>query len=111
MFFIIKLLVSGFVIALASWISVKKTVLAGFIVALPLISILAILFAYIEHRDMSKINEFAFAIVVAVPLSMVFFIPFLANKWLKMNFTLSFGIGIGLLGVAYYLHQVLLKSG
>ena len=109
MFFVVKILIAGFIIALASWLSAKKTVLAGFIVALPLVSILSILFAYIEHRNMAKINEFALSIVVAVPLSMAFFVPFLLNKWLKLNFHESFLSGIVLLAVAYYLHQFLLK--
>ena len=110
MFFIVKVLISGCLIAFASLLVGKKPVLAGFIIALPLTSLLGILFAYFEHHDMEKINQFATSIVVAVPLSLVFFIPFVANKWLKMNFTLSFLTGIILLAGAYAVHTVLLKS-
>ena len=59
---------------------------------------------------MDKVNEFVMSIVVAVPLSMVFFIPFLANKWLKMNFALSFTTGLVLLVGAYLLHSTILKT-
>lgn len=110
MFFIIKIVISACLIAFASWLAGKKPILAGFIIALPLTSLLGILFAYVEHHDMEKINQFATSIVVAVPLSLVFFIPFLANKWLKMNFALSFFTGIVLLAGAYVVHTTLLKS-
>lgn len=111
MFFIIKILISAVLIAVVSWLAGKKTVLAGFLTALPIISALAILFAYLEHRDMTKINQYAASIVVAVPLSLAFFIPFLLNKWLKMGFALSFLSGLAFLAAAYFLHTWLFKSG
>lgn len=110
MFFIIKVLISGGLIAFASLLAGKKPILAGFIIALPLTSLLGILFAYVEHQNMDKINQFALSIVVAVPLSMVFFVPFLANKWLKMNFAQSFTAGLILLAGAYFLHSTILKT-
>ena len=110
MFFIVKVLISGCLIAFASMLAGKKPILAGFIIALPLTSLLGILFVYIEHHNMDKVNEFVMSIVVAVPLSMVFFIPFLANKWLKMNFAVSFTTGLVLLVGAYLLHSTILKT-
>lgn len=110
MVFVIKILISAIVISFVSWLAGKKPVLAGFIIALPLVSILGILFAYLEHKDMEKINQFATSIVVAVPLSLVFFVPFLLNKWFKLNFTLTFGLGIIFLAFAYLAHSTLLKS-
>lgn len=110
-FFLIKIFISAILIAFVSWLADKKTVLAGFLTALPIISATAILFAYLEHRDMAKINKYAVSIFAAVPLSLAFFIPFLLNKWLKLNFTFSFLAGLGLLAVAYFLHTWLFKSG
>jgi len=75
MFFIFKIIFSGLLIALASWLAGKKPVLAGFIIALPLMSMLSIVFTYAEYRDMAKVNQFATSILVAVPLSLAFFIP------------------------------------
>jgi len=111
MFFFIKLVISGTVIAFASWLAGKRPVLAGFIVALPLVSMLALLFAYIEHRDMDKLMQFALSILVAIPLSLTFFIPFLLNRWIKLGFGLSFVSGTVLLLIAYALHTHFLKPG
>ena len=79
----------------------KKPVLAGFLVALPLTSILALSWAYAEHRDMAKVNQFAVSILVAVPLSLAFFIPFVANRWLRLNFFATFVFALACLGAAY----------
>ena len=110
MFFIAKIFISALMIAFASWLAGKKPILAGFIIALPLVSILSIILAYAEHQNMEKINQFAISIFVAIPLSLVFFVPFLLNKWVKMNFTITFSLGMLLLVVAYFIHSAILKS-
>lgn len=109
MIFALKVIVSAVLISSASWLAGKKPVLAGLLIALPLTSMLGILFAYREHHDMAKINQFASSIFVAVPLSLTFFIPFLLNRWLKMNFAMTFGLGIALLVICYYLAVVWFK--
>ncbi len=109
MTFIFKIILSGIVIAFSSWLAGKKPILAGFIIALPLTSILSILFSYWQYRDMEKINEFATSIFIVVPLSLVFFIPFLLNRWLKMNFTTTFLSSLICLAVAYFLATHIFK--
>ena len=108
--FIVKIILSGIIIATASWLAGKNPVLAGFIIALPLMSMLSIFFTYWEYRDMEKINEFATSIFVAVPLSLTFFIPFLLNKWLKMGFTLTYALAVIFLGTAYLIHSFIFKG-
>lgn len=108
--FIAKVVLSSVILVGASWLAGKTPVLAGFIIALPLMSMLAILFSYFQYRDMAKINEFSISILVAVPLSLTFFIPFILNKWFKMGFALSYGLAIGCLAVAYCLHSFIFKS-
>ena len=101
MLFWLKILISSFIIAGASHLAGKKPVLAGFIVALPLTSMLALTWAYIEHRDMNKINEFAVSILAAVPLSLFFFVPFILSRWTKLNYAWTFLAGIFCLALAY----------
>ena len=80
-----------------------------FLTALPLISILALTLAYLEHRDMVRINQYALSILVAVPLSLVFFAPFVLNHWLKMNFAPSLALGLFLLFLAYLVHGAIFR--
>ncbi len=110
MWFLGKILISAIIIAFASWLAGQKTFLAGFIVALPVTSILTLLFSYLEYRDITKINELAVSILVSVPLSLLFFLPFALNRWLKMNFALSFGLGFLFLFVAFLIHHSLFKN-
>ena len=109
MIFAIKVILSGIVIAFASWLAGKKPVLAGFIIALPLASMLAIIFSYAQYKDMAKINQFAVSILVAVPLSLTFFIPFLLNKWLKLSFAWTYLFAIGCVLIAYSVHRLIFK--
>jgi len=109
MWFLSKVLISALIIAFVSWLAGKKPVLAGFIVALPLVSMLAIIFSYIEYRDTEKINQFAVSILVALPLTLFFFVPFLLNKWIKLNFSLTYLLGLALLLLAYCVHKLLFK--
>ena len=110
MFFIFKIIFSGVIIAFCSWLAGKKPALAGFIIALPIMSMLAIPFTYYQYKDMNKINEFAYSIIVAVPLSLTFFIPFALNRWLKMNFILTYTIAIVVLAGGYLIHAAILKN-
>ncbi|MDP3920377.1 MAG: hypothetical protein Q8R76_06190 [Candidatus Omnitrophota bacterium] len=109
-FFAFKVIMSALIITGASWLSGKKPFLAGFLIALPLMSMLAILFSYLQYRDMDKVNQFASSILVAVPLSLCFFVPFLLNRWLKMNFVMTFGAGLIFLGVAFFIHSWTFQS-
>lgn len=110
MWFIAKTVLAGLIIAFASWLSGKKPVLAGFIVALPLVSMISILLSYLEYKNMEKVNQFAASILVAVPLSLSFFIPFLLNKWLKLDFWPTYTLALCFILSAYFLHSFLLKS-
>ncbi len=110
MLFAFKVIVAAGMIAYASGLSGRRPVLAGFIMALPLSSFISIVFAYLEHRDMQKLNAYAVSILVAVPLSLVFFLPFVLNKWLKMSFPVTLFSAVGLIVVAYFAHSMFFKS-
>ena len=108
MLFILKIIAAGFLIAVASHLAGKNPSFAGFIIALPLTSMIAILFAYAEHRDMKKISEFAVSILISVPLSLVFFLPFLLTKWIKLPFSMTFLLGVAALAGAYGIQQMIM---
>ncbi len=107
---VLKFIISGGLIVFASWLSGRKPVLAGFILALPLMSMLAILFSYLEYKDMNRVNEFATSIIVSVPLSLLFFVPFVLNKWLKLGFFPAYLRAIGCSIAAFLIHQLFFKG-
>ena len=109
MIFFGKVLLAALVIAFASWLSGKKPELSGFIIALPLASILALVFSYLEHKNTESSVIFAKSILVGVPVSYLFFLPFFFAKNLNMNFWLIYGLGILLLIIGYFVHKFIVN--
>ncbi|MFT6791595.1 MAG: hypothetical protein ACJA04_000799 [Cellvibrionaceae bacterium] len=110
LFTIIKVTIAVFVIAFASWLVGKKPEMAGFITALPLVSIFAIAFAYMEHQNISIISQYAKSIIVAVPISWLFFAPFFFTEKFDFGFWPSWVLGLVLLVCGYFLHQWILRQ-
>tara|TARA_B100000131_G_scaffold304791_1_gene330171 strand:+ start:97 stop:492 length:396 start_codon:yes stop_codon:yes gene_type:complete len=107
--FALKVLFSGLIIAFASWLSVKKPILAGFIIALPLMSLISIFFSYLEHKDMEKTITFSKSILVGVPASLTFFIPFFFAKSLGLSFFTTYLIGIIFLICGFFTHKFVMN--
>ena len=105
MIFLLKVLLAALVIAFASWLSGKKPELSGFIIALPIASIIAIAFSYLEHKNTENTVIFAKSILVGIPVSYLFFLPFFFAKNFNMNFWLIYGLGIILLLIGYFVHK------
>lgn len=105
-----KLAISASVIAFASWLSGKRPELAGFIVALPMVTLMVLPFSYLEYQDPETSIRFAKSIFVAVPLSLFFFVPFLLADRLQLGFWGLYGSGLALLVAAYFLHQAILRA-
>ncbi len=107
--FPVKIAISAVVIAFASWLSDKKPELAGFIIALPLASLLVLAFSYAEYSNADASVKFAKSILVAVPLSLLFFVPFLFAKEIKLGFWGLYGLGLALLVAGYFIHTFVMK--
>lgn len=110
-----KIILSACVIAFASWLSGKRPDLAGFIIAMPIMTLLVLPFSHAEYQDANVSVDFAKSIMLAVPLSLIFFIPFLAAKYYlnimpqEYAFWGMYVSGIIFLTIAYFLHGYLLK--
>jgi len=79
---ILKISIAAVVIEFALWLFAKNPASAGFIIALPLASLLALMFSYAEHGDADKTIVFAKSILIGVPISYLFFMPiFFADRF------------------------------
>ncbi len=105
MIFLAKVLLAAIIISFASWLSGKKPELSGFIIALPIASIIAIAFSYLEHKNTENTVIFAKSILVGVPVSYLFFLPFFFAKSLNMNFWMIYTLGILFLIIGYFIHK------
>ena len=109
MIFFIKILIAATLISFASWLSGQYPKLAGFIIALPIASLIAIIFSYYEHQDVEKTITFTKSILIALPVSYLFFLPFFFANSLNMNFWLIYVSGIFLLVGGYFIHKYLIN--
>ena len=104
---VIKVIISVSLITIVSHLSGKKTQMAGFLTALPITSMLALALSYYEFKDSELTTEYAKSILYAIPLSLLFFVPFLLQKQLHWNFWLIYGSGILLLGIGFFIHSLI----
>jgi len=107
--FFAKVLFSAVVISFASWLSIKKPVFAGFIIALPLLSILSIAFSYAEHKNLDKTILFAKSILVGIPASLTFFLPFFFAKALGLNFVTTYSLALFFLLIGFIAHKFIMN--
>ena len=100
-----KTIVAAILISFVSWLSGKRTGLAGFLTALPLTTLLALAFSHLEWGDSKQSVEYAKSVFVAIPVSLLFFIPFLLAQKFNLNFWTCYSSGIALLGLGYFIHS------
>lgn len=100
--FLAKVLVSALVIAVATEVAKRNTFWGALIVALPLTSILAMSWLYAESRDDALVARFARDILMLVPVSLLFFLPFLLERKTQLGFLPNLVAGAGLLVLAVW---------
>ena len=101
-------LLTALIIGGASTIARKNPVLAGFITALPLSSLMALSLAYAQSGDGTNTARYAMSIMTALPASMLFFVPFLFYDRLRGSFWLYLLAGVCLLGVGSLAHRAVM---
>ena len=104
-----KTLLAAVLISFVSWLAEKKTGLAGFLTALPLTTLLALAFSHLEWGDTEQSVAYAKNILAAVPLSLLFFVPFLCAQKFNLSFWGCYSSGVCLLGVGYLIHSNISK--
>lgn len=107
---IAKVLLAASIISFVSWLSGKKTALAGFLTALPLTTLIALVFSHVEWKNTAQSVEYAKSIFVAIPVTLLFFVPFLLAEKFNLNFWSCYFIGVALLGAGYFIHTYVMKA-
>jgi hypothetical protein len=100
-YYLLKVALSAVLIVLVSEIARRSSLLAGLLASLPLVSILAFVWLYLDTRDTGKVADLSVSIFWLVLPSLTLF---LALPWLLRktgNFPLSLGLGIAAMLAAY----------
>jgi hypothetical protein len=77
---ILNTLISAAVIGLAAWLANAYPGVDGFVVALPLAALLALPMAHAQNDCAQQMQRFALSILVAVPVVMLFLVPFVRAR-------------------------------
>lgn len=100
--FVVKLVISALVIALASELAKRDSFWGALLVAMPITSILAISWLYAETRDNLLVTRFARDIFLLVPGSLLFFLPFLLETKTRLGFLPNLLVGLVLLALTVW---------
>jgi hypothetical protein len=104
-----KIIFAAITISFVSWLSGKRVGIAGFLTALPLTTLLALAFSKVEWGSSDQSVEYAKSIFYAIPVSLLFFIPFLLATKLSLNFWQCYSFGIALLVLGYFIHNAIVN--
>ena len=91
---VIKLLVSSGLIVIVSEIAKKNTLIGGLIASIPLVSVMAMVWLYIDTKDIENINALSKSILWMVVPSLALFISLPVLLKSGVNFYISMGISI-----------------
>lgn len=106
--FILKAVIAGSVVSLASWMAGRVPVLAGFLVALPISTAILLPMAYLEHGSFEQTVVLAKSVAVAVPLTLSFFIPFFLAGRLGLGFWSAYPLAFVCLGAGFLAHRAIM---
>jgi hypothetical protein len=107
--FLVNVLISACLISFAAWLSRRYPVTAGFIVALPLTSMLVLPLAHLQHADTDNSVLMARSILIAIPVSLTFFLPFLFAGRLGLSFWAAYALGCAALPVGFFVHRAVVR--
>ena len=100
MYLILKAAISGVLIAAASEIAKRSTLLGAVLISLPLTSILALVWLYRDTHDESQVASLSWSILWIVVPSIVFFVALpIALK--RFGFSVALLIACAVTAVAY----------
>ena len=109
-YYLSKILITTALIVIISEIAKRNILFGGILASVPLISVLAILWLYVDTKNTEIISQFSISVFWLVIPSLAFFLtlPFLLHKGL--NFYTSISLAIAITVICYYMMILVLKK-
>lgn len=107
LFFWIKVVISGFLIASISTLAKKEPRWAALLTALPLMTFLSLIWIYVETKDMDLLSRYTKDVLVWVLPSLLFFVAAIYLFRWKVPFVLSMTLAtLFLFGGIYFFQKL-----
>lgn len=91
---ILRVAIASTIVVVVAETSRRYPRVGALLLSLPLVSALAILFAWFQHRDLPAITKLTRETLVLVPLGLPFFVPLAFADRLGLGFWPAFGSGL-----------------
>lgn len=101
MYLVLKALLSGAVIAAASELARRSSLVGAVLISLPLSSILASIWLYRDTKDVGEVADLSWAILWVIVPSLVFFVVLPLALQHGVEFWLALGLACGSTALAY----------
>lgn len=110
MYYLIKIIISALLIVFISEISKKSSVIGAIFASIPLVSVLAICWLYMDTKNIHAVSKLSYDIFWLVIPSLLFFIALPICLKMKLSFISSMLISLVVMIIAYFLMITLLKQ-
>lgn len=105
MFFIVKLLISALAIAAISELAKRMPSLSGLIAAMPLTTLLTLIWIYLETRDYEVAHTFTVGVLWGLAPTVFFFLAAIPMLKRGVSFPLTIVASLALWAAAAFVHQ------
>ncbi|MBY6036630.1 DUF3147 family protein [Fictibacillus nanhaiensis] len=109
MYVIIKIFVSALIIALVTEISRRFPTYGGIVAALPLVSLLSMIWLHIQGEHTSTINKFALGVLWGFPATAILLLIVYTCLKNSLHLVVSIGFGIGGWFMFVFLQELTIK--
>src|SRR5262245_20823716 len=90
--------VAGWIVIGVSLLAKQQPRLGGFLLTLPVVSLVAFAAAWMQHHDLPAISRLSRETLILVPLGLPFFVPLAFAERLGLGFGAAFALGFVLAG-------------
>ena len=109
MYYFLKVLISAILIVAITEISKRSTLLGGILASIPLVSVMAIIWIYVDTKNIETISKLSTSVFWLVIPSLILFITL--PIFLKyLNFYISLLCSISLTVIGYYIMILILRK-
>jgi len=105
-----KITVTVLLIVVISEVAKRSTLMGGILASVPLVSVLALIWLYVETRDVQKIVDLSYSVFWLVIPSLALFVvlPVLLKR--EVNFYISLGMALLVTVISYIIMVTLLNK-
>ena len=109
-YYFIKLIITALVVVIVSEVAKRSTFIGAIIISIPLTSLLAFTWLYIDTKDYQKIIDLSYGTILLSIPSFAFFIILPILLKFKQNFAFSITISIIGTAIIYFIFSYFLKK-